>query len=56
MAAVLLAAGCRKQEGTSRVRVNVNDFTITEGMFPTRGEEPVYGQRDENPHDLRCWR
>lgn len=41
MAAVLLVAGCRKQEGTSRVRVNVNDFTITEGMFPTRGEEPV---------------
>lgn len=41
MAAVLRAAGCRKQEGTSRVRVNVNDFTITEGMFPTRGEGPV---------------
>lgn len=39
-AAILLMTGCKKNEGTATLRIQVNDFTITEGDFPSK-DTPV---------------
>lgn len=49
LAVSLLVVSCSKKEvlttsqpeGFAHICVGVNDFTITEGEFPTRGEEPI---------------
>lgn len=49
LAVSLLVVSCSKKEvlttsqpeGFAHIRVGVNDFTITEGEFPTRDGEPV---------------